>query len=111
MPRLRQSSDWILNDQSTTESPSPGTGVLNSRLAALLPALSCSLVIMQFLYCQRYDLREAEGRSCLSREAGGAGFAAASTGGQISSRLLSMRSANALLELPCVSVPCPCASV
>lgn len=30
-------------------------------------------------------------------------LAAVSTGGQISSRLLSMRSANALLELPAVS--------
>ena len=62
MLRLRQPSSWILSGQSTTESPSPGTGVLNSRLAALLPALSCSLVIMQSLSCQRYGLREAECR-------------------------------------------------
>ena len=40
----------------------------------------------------------------LFRAAGGGEFAASSTGGQISSRLLSMRSANALLELPAVSV-------
>ena len=33
-------------------------------------------------------------------------LAAVSTGGQISSRLLSMRSANALLELPAVSPAC-----
>ncbi len=39
----------------------------------------------------------------LFRAGGGAEFAASSTGGQISSRLLSMRSANALLELPAVS--------
>lgn len=40
----------------------------------------------------------------LFRAAGGGEFAASSTGGQISSRLLSMRSAKALLELPAVSV-------
>ena len=49
MPRLRQPSNWILNGQSTTESPSPGTGVLSLLLTALLPALSGPLMIMQCL--------------------------------------------------------------
>ncbi len=43
----------------------------------------------------------------LCRAAEGAEFTAASTGGQISSRLLSMRSANALLELPAVNARSP----
>ena len=109
MPRLRQPSSWTLNGQSTTASPFPGTGGLSSRMAARLPALPCSEMIMQLPSCQRCGPREAEGRSFMCREGGGTGFAAASTGGQISSRLLSMRSANALLELPSVSAPRPCA--
>jgi gephyrin len=42
----------------------------------------------------------------LRRTADGGEFTAVSTGGQISSRLLSMRSANALLELPAVRLLC-----
>ena len=105
MPRLRQPSSWTLNGQSTIVSPFPGTGVVSSRSNALVPALSCSLMIMHSLCCRGYGLRGAKCRTCECREAGGGGFAAASTGGQISSRLLSMRSANALLELPSVSAP------
>ncbi|CAL5220125.1 g2080 [Coccomyxa viridis] len=45
------------------------------------------------------------------RAGGGAEFAASSTGGQISSRLLSMRSANALLELPAAQGVLPAGSV
>ena len=41
----------------------------------------------------------------------GGEFSAESTGGQISSRLLSMRSANALLELPAASGTIPKGSV
>ena len=47
----------------------------------------------------------------LCRVAEDAEFTAASTGGQISSRLLSMRSANALLELPAVSALSPVKSL
>ena len=45
--------------------------------------------------------------ACRFTDREGGEFVAHSTGGQISSRLLSMRSANALLEMPQVCGYCP----
>ena len=61
---------------------------------------SCIFTYDGGLQCWNYGM--------LCRTAHGGEFTAVSTGGQISSRLLSMRSANALLELPAVrSRPLP----